>query len=482
LKARKTFSLVVFALSLLMLGITACKHNSSPSNHSDIGAQDAQIRSTSKQTLAAVTTSGAIPITISSTVPTELNPGTGPGFGAPAASMQQAAAFAWQEFIALNWPAVAQTGAVGTRDTPDNNCKFSDPHCTGPLVWETFRSKVETFPGVGTPAGYPGGGANASYGYDAPPTYTYGSTIPPCASTTPPAGPVWINLDETDEITLASMYAGTGPTQAPNNSAPQLIRFLAKSNRSEYAYVAANQWFGGAPTAVKTATTKYLANGKVSPPAGSSTLVSLPNGTIELKAGWRVLTAQEAASGRFVTSTARYYEDTPFPGCYRVGTFGLVALHIIQKTPSAPYFIYATFEQADNILSATGARVEDEDGNFNQPLQPCREDETAPCPTTPAVALQDTPIVSSSRPPIPPQVNLVPSGATYCSASTSMPPPNQLYYQNTAGRSGTPTNGFICVNSRDNPLPGPVIASNQTAHSAIKTYLQANNIPGSLTS
>jgi hypothetical protein len=181
-----------------------------------------------------------------------------------------------------------------------------------------------------------------------------------------------------------------------------------------------------------------------------------------------------------VTAAARYYEGTvPGNQCYRVGTFGLVALHIIQKTPTAPYFIYATFEQADNILSASGTREEDEDGRVNQPVQPCRGDETAPCPTTPGVALQDTPFVSSKKPPHPPQVNLVPDKATYCSASVSTPPPNQLYYQNSAVRSATPTDGFICVNSRDNSIPDPIIASNQSAHSAIKAYLQANNIPGS---
>src|SRR5438105_277125 len=66
------------------------------------------------------------PITISSPVPTELNDGNG---GAPSATMQQAAAFAWQEFIALNWPAVKQTGGVVNnafvkqRDVADGNCK-----------------------------------------------------------------------------------------------------------------------------------------------------------------------------------------------------------------------------------------------------------------------------------------------------------------------------------------------------------------------
>jgi hypothetical protein len=51
--------------------------------------------------------------------------------GAPAATLQQAAAFAWQEFIALNWPAM-----VGQRDKPDPNQKFGAG--SGPLVWQTF--------------------------------------------------------------------------------------------------------------------------------------------------------------------------------------------------------------------------------------------------------------------------------------------------------------------------------------------------------
>ena len=61
------------------------------------------------------------PITISSTLPGELNVGGG---GAPAASLDQAAAFAWQEFIALSWPATVQAGAVGDRDTPATDCLF----------------------------------------------------------------------------------------------------------------------------------------------------------------------------------------------------------------------------------------------------------------------------------------------------------------------------------------------------------------------
>ena len=413
------------------------------------------------------------PITVSSVVPTELNPSGG---GAPGASMQQAAAFAWQEFIALNWPAVKQTGDANTRDTPDNNCKFGDPKCLGPLVWETFRGKVEIFPGKGSPAGYPGVIPNdPSLGYDALPSYNYSFPVPAC-ETPAPTGTSWINLDETDQITLDSMFAGVAPLQVSGNSSPQLIRFLAKANRTEYLYVAQNKWWYTIDSAVRANTEAYLAQKMTSPPPGSSQYVSLPNGAIEAKAGWRVLTPAEMASGRFVTATARYYENQDNP-CYRQNTFGLVSLHLIQKTPTAPYFIYATFEQADNILTPSGGRIENEDGTINQPLPGCRSGQAAPCPTIPSVTLQDTATVNPGG--LPPQVNLVPAATQYCTPSTATTPVNQLYYLNTSTQIGLPSRGFVCVNYRDNAIPQPVIEANQTAHAAIRTYNQTQGIPDS---
>src|SRR5438132_5249447 len=228
--------------------------------------------------LGASAPTGAIPITISSPVPTELNQGGG---GAPKATLQQAAAFAWQEFIALNWPAVNQTGGVVNnafvrqRDVPDNNCKFGDPNCAArPLVWETFRGKVEIFPGDGNPPpGYPSVvQGDDSYGYDALPAYDYGSAVLPCVQPSPAVSPTpvpsFINLDETDQITLDSMFAGVAPTQVAGNSSPQLIRFLAKANRVEYTYIASPgagpnaSWWQGSP--VSPATVAFLKQNQTS--------------------------------------------------------------------------------------------------------------------------------------------------------------------------------------------------------------------------
>ena len=301
----------------------------------------------------------------------------------------------------------------------------------------------------------------------------------------------WINLDETDQITLNNMYAGVvQPSDSPGNSSPKLIRFLAKANRSQYVYVAGNssatdpsqQWWQKIPAAVVDATKAYLSANRASPPAGSKTFVSLPNGTIEVKAGWRPLNTDEIAKGRFHTQRVRIYEFVSATNhnqyCYHDAIWGLVALHIIQKTPSAPYFIYATFEQANNILTPDGSRVEDEDGHIVVNPEPA----TA---TSPQVCLKDP------QPPVSLPPNETPSAlgavilttdptncqplqtANYCSS-----PRSQIYYRNAknANPAPVPAGGNICINKRDNPIPDYVATANRHAHDAIRAYLQQNGI------
>jgi hypothetical protein len=430
-------------------------------------------------------------ITIDPSVPSELNPpydsGPPPSGGAPEATPEQAAAFAWQEFIALNWPAGTQEGEPGQRDAPSATCRFGDPSpdC-GLLVWETFRSKVEIFPGTGSPPGYTGSTAATSWGYDALPQYNYISQIPACDAGAPSGLTPWINLDETDQITLDNMYAGVvRPDSSPGNSSPQLIRFLAKANRTQYVYVAENsdpnsigqQWWSAVPADVVSATKAYLAQNQASPPAGSSTMVSLPYGTVEVKAGWRPLNPSELQSGRFHAQRVRFYEGTPSAPCYRDATWGLVALHIIRKTPSAPYFVYATFEQADNLLTADGEPVEDAGGNIIVEPEPA----TATSPQVCLVDPQPDPPGTSEAPSTSGMVILTDDPATcqpaastdYCGA-----PGNRLYYRNAvfSPPNNQPSDGNVCVNKRDNPIPDYVIAANEQAHDGIGEYLQENGI------
>jgi hypothetical protein len=118
----------------------------------------------------------------------------------------------------------------------------------GPLVWETFRGKVEIFnltkddAGNYVPPGY--SAAAPDYGYNTPPAYFYRTrSVPACPGQTEPASPAWVNIDETTEIELAQMFAGGPAIQDSANTSPQLIRFAVKANHVEYEYAAKNQYF-----------------------------------------------------------------------------------------------------------------------------------------------------------------------------------------------------------------------------------------------
>jgi hypothetical protein len=142
-------------------------------------------------------------------------------------------------------------------------------------------------------------------------------------------------------------------TVSGGNTAPQRIRFMAKANSTEYVYVVKNQyWYKS--SGLDTAQTNFItAVDNNQPP--QQPYVFFPAGTIEVKAAWRPLAPADNPA-HFHTATVLFYETGP---CYFEAQWALIALHIIQKTPTAPAFIFATFEQAENILTATGGNVDD---------------------------------------------------------------------------------------------------------------------------
>jgi len=403
----------------------------------------------------------APPITISWNLPDSMGL---PVADSTAASLPAAAAYAWSEFIALNWPAVAQNGALNTRDMPDTTAVFGAAGA-GPLVWHTFRSKVEIFPPAGTqPHGYSANAAQ-SYGYDALPQYTYSIPISPYVAAQTGASVPWINLDENDEIGQDAMYAGVASGQ---RFPADLILFLAKANRSEYNYVAANQFFTSSiAQPAFAASTSYVIANQAGPPAGNAQMASLPNGTIEIKSAWRRLTSTEATSGRFYTTTVRYYRRTsggtaPDTIAFQDDTLGMVALHIIRKTPNQPAFIFATFEQADNLLDSLGNRVEDVDGNVN--------------PQYRGVAPMDSAIVSrNAQQPAPAYTTA--NIQSFSPDSSASVPGSRVYLRNTP-RFAT-TQGVVSVNRRIHSIPPEVVQANSNAHAAIAQYNASHGITSS---
>lgn len=447
-----------------------------------------------------------------------------PNAGAPAATITDASWYAWQEFIALNWANVPVTGKPGTRETADTTKQFGQPAASyqvsgktaayPALVWETLRHKVEIFPGTGTPNGYVPNAAQ-DFGYDGLPQYIYGNGISPGygygGSTT--AAP-FVNVDENSQIGTCQMFSGTpaGNHSPGAGTVPQnLVLFLAKGNRIQYDYVSSRQWWDTNTPTVNTLANNssgyVVINQKLPPPQaaiGSPTspgsYISFPTGTIEAKSGWRLLTPEETTTYQQTGTVPGYHVAMIryYPVSVSTGVADptkpvdvpavLLGLHIIHKTASAPYFIFATFEHESNIRDQSGNPTEDSNGA----LTPNAFSSTQP--TTPPAGYVLQGDASASAPPgqylkDPTSSNVftqfataaAPTGEVFiptesqASTGKGQNSNNTSYYVNTQN-SGLPadasgnTNPVLDVNRRRFLMPSPVVSVNQAVHSLIAQY------------
>ncbi len=144
-------------------------------------------------------------------------------------------------------------------------------------------------------------------------------------------------------------------------------------------------------------------------------------------------------------------------------------------------FIYATFEQADNILTADGKPVEDADGRIILKPEPATAtspqvclDDPKPKPTTPPVGDEMTSTMGKVILTADPTTCKPLNPPTYCSA-----PGSRLYYRNSSEvppPKSSPSEGNICIEKRDNAIPDYVINANVQAHAAIAAYLKQSGI------
>ena len=77
--------------------------------------------------------------TVTSTIPSDM---------AGLTNQNDANCFAWQQFIALNWPANPTTCAADTSVGP---AQFGSPGSTATVVWETYKESTEIFQPHATP-------------------------------------------------------------------------------------------------------------------------------------------------------------------------------------------------------------------------------------------------------------------------------------------------------------------------------------------
>jgi len=290
--------------------------------------------------------------------------------------------FAWREFIALNWPSTySKDGKRGLPDTSATVQDFLKASNTGQLVWHTYKHRVEM---------YPKDTATYNTNFDTPPQYLYDEDIKGLNSSTPLSQiTLFNNLDETSEINLCTLFVepdpdapGAGDYKNPGTAsglpgAPRRMIYEAKGNRAMFDYVVDQKLYEPILRSKRLRKTDSLIKNAGTGAVYSTTLpadqIVFPfgdnatdeEGSIEIKATWRQLTLKEYNSGRFLTAPIIYYRGgtpknpDPYGQAYYdtiaatpTATslpYGLVGLHIIHKTKTFPSYVFATFEQVDNL-------------------------------------------------------------------------------------------------------------------------------------
>jgi hypothetical protein len=228
-------------------------------------------------------------------------------------------------FVAMNWPA-----ASGQRGAPDTTKVIGQP---GPTVWLTYKTPEEIFVAPGsTPADW-----------NAPPE------VPPaCASAAGFKHALVMNAKASEPLKSVQQAVGGTLTDQHGN----LARYEIRLNKPSFDYIVNNKLYD------------YTVQ-------SAATSVQFPAGTIEVKAAWREMTAKddETTRKRFYRMPACICEAVSKDGsrveqCHPDREVGLVALHIIQKTPSSAQWVWATFEQVDNVASSAVHP------SFNEPTCP----------------------------------------------------------------------------------------------------------------
>jgi hypothetical protein len=189
--------------------------------------------------------------------------------------------------------------------------------------------------------------------------------------------------DVLSEIFQASFGEAVLPPIADLNG--KYVFYEIHLNKPEYDYIVSNTLYS------KDGQTAFLkSGGTISFPQGSTSTESCAPrsapcyGAIEVKASWKQLGAGDDPT-KFYTVVATLIDPVPPGDPIPNVTLGLVGLHIITRTSSAPQWVWSTFEHVANAPDAPQSTFEDVSDapdaalaappagshfNFNDPNQP----------------------------------------------------------------------------------------------------------------
>jgi hypothetical protein len=240
--------------------------------------------------------------------------------------------FAWQSFLALNWPANAD-------GTPDKSKTLADS--TAPRVWEGFTEISQVFRENGAPPLPWKDAVKQSWSNRTFWMHGMGEGTPPDE----PNKPGGINPPLLDE----SLQAFTGPMIDQQG---KWVRYQVALNQVEFDYLVENKLYNLEGQAA------FTSRNQIDFPANKG---KTKHGAMEIKMAWKQMSDQDDRARFFV----RHAKVIPLTGKPFEADFGLVGMHVSVRTESSPTWIWATFEHVDNVA------VNDlEKGSNGKPLRP----------------------------------------------------------------------------------------------------------------
>ena len=247
------------------------------------------------------------------------------------------ARFAWDGFIALNWPQL-DGGQPGEPDTSTTLCESPDARPAFLQWMQKTQLLLE-------------GGANP--GTWAEPNYTTPMYAPPGGG---PELPLLGALSKTSDPNLIDEFDEAFSRRPLIDQDGNYVLFQIFLNKSEFEYFSQNGYYDAV-----NQFQAFQPGGHFRPfpdtgePDNFHPEVVLEDwarqGAIELKASWKQLNEEEIASNRFFMQDVYFASNISAsdPPCGPVKV-GLVGLHVLQLTPSTgSTWFWATFEQIDNV-------------------------------------------------------------------------------------------------------------------------------------
>ncbi len=220
--------------------------------------------------------------------------------------------YSWRAFAALVWPAAAHE-----RGVPAATGNLGR---AGPRVFETYKPLWEIFHADGSAP------ASAFNSYDA-------AAHNPCGIA-PKYGEVTIgSASGIDDIGQAGIGVLDPPVAAQNG---RYVRTLTLFNRIAFDHIVRNGYFrrDNLPP--------------VPSPRPDRPVIEFPDGSIAVKSAWIDMTDLAPSLRRRFYTRQAIVKRAAGGGCAQT-TIGLIGLHIAQKTPSRPQWIWSSFEQKEAV-------------------------------------------------------------------------------------------------------------------------------------